>query len=473
MNLSAQEDVHVFASHSILADVAAQVAGDVLEIHALIPPGADPHAEHMSARDVAELLGADLIFLNGARYEEGVIAQILQAEKQLPVVVISSCVALWHVLLDIDYEAEAHDHAHDHADEDDHAHEDHGDDDHADDDHTDEDHADDDHDEDDHADEDHDDDHDDHDEDDHADDHHDDDDHADEDHDDEDHDEDDHADEDHDDDHEDHDEDDHADDHHADDHHDDDDHADEDHDDEDHADDDHADEMAGEENLVEHCQELRAELSLPSVPGEALFAANHCDDEHENETGEAEDHEGIVHDCDPHVWLDVHNVMLWTVSIRDELSALLPEHASAFAANAASYLQDLRELDQFLQEQLQDPSISRQLVTAHESLQYFAHRYGFINDPVLRNFSSISAPDPGEIAALIDRWTAEGVRALFQAATERNPLLEQLAVELDVSLVTIYIEALSGSDGPADTYLNFMRQNAQRIVTALTDGASE
>ena len=72
-SLSAQgADFHVFASHSILGDVVARVAGEVLDVRTLMPPGADPHAFQLRARAVAELLEADLLFINGARYEEGV-----------------------------------------------------------------------------------------------------------------------------------------------------------------------------------------------------------------------------------------------------------------------------------------------------------------------------------------------------------------------------------------------------------------
>ena len=73
-SLSAQDaDFHVFASHSILGDVVARVAGEVLDVRTLMPPGADPHAFQLRARAVAELLEADLLFINGARYEEGVL----------------------------------------------------------------------------------------------------------------------------------------------------------------------------------------------------------------------------------------------------------------------------------------------------------------------------------------------------------------------------------------------------------------
>ena len=104
-NLSAQDaEFRVFVSHSILGDVVARVAGEALEVRTLMPPGADPHALQLRARAVAELLEADLLLVNGARFEESVLGQVLDAEASLPTEVVSNCVALWHELLDEDDE---------------------------------------------------------------------------------------------------------------------------------------------------------------------------------------------------------------------------------------------------------------------------------------------------------------------------------------------------------------------------------
>ena len=414
-----EEDFRVYASYSILADVVSQVAGDVLEVRSLIPAGSDPHAFQMSAREIVDLLESDLLFLNGAAFEEGVLAQIIEADASLSTAIASECVALWHVLLGVEFVHEEHHHDDDHADED------------------------------------------------HDDEHGHDDDHADEDHDDEHEHDDDHADEDHDDEHE-HD-DDHADEDHDDEHEHDDDHAD-DHDDEDH----------GVAEAIQSCQELRAELGLAAVSDDALLVANDCGDgilmghdehdEHEEADGHHHDH---ASGCDPHVWMDPENAMIWTASVRDVLSQRLPEHAETFAANAEAYLAELRELDRSLTEQLQEVPEPRLFVTLHDFTRYYAVRYGFEVDSVLSSFSSIAEPIPAELAALVDRLSQLGVRALFGEEPLQNRIMVQLAEELGIPLIAVYGGTLSESDGPAATYIDYMLENTRRIAEGLSGNTSE
>jgi zinc/manganese transport system substrate-binding protein len=149
------ERLQVVASFSILEDVVQVVAGDAADVSTLIPVGADPHTFEPTPRDLTAIADADVVFTNGAFFEEGLLASIENASSDVNIVESSACVPA--IAFDGD-----HHHGHEHGDEDhDHADEDH---DHADEDH---DHGDEDH---DHADEDHD----------HADEDHD---HADEDHD--------------------------------------------------------------------------------------------------------------------------------------------------------------------------------------------------------------------------------------------------------------------------------------------------
>jgi len=69
--LAAQDDrIRVVASHSILADVIRQVTGDLADVDSLMPTGADPHSFEPTPGDLTSLATADLVFVNGARFEE-------------------------------------------------------------------------------------------------------------------------------------------------------------------------------------------------------------------------------------------------------------------------------------------------------------------------------------------------------------------------------------------------------------------
>src|SRR6266542_1497543 len=63
---------------------------------------------------------------------------------------------------------------------------------------------------------------------------------------------------------------------------------------------------------------------------------------------------------------------------RAKVESLLPEGAEIYKSNADAYIAQLKELDTWITEQVDTiPAGRRLLVTNHESMGYFAERYGF------------------------------------------------------------------------------------------------
>ena len=161
LNPVAQADrLQVVASHSILADIVGNVAADRADVSTLIPAAADPHSFIPSPGDLTRIAEADLVFINGAGFEENLLNAIESAGETVAIVNASACIevrpfgAAMHTDEQRAHEDEAQD-EHDVDDEDDHADEhDDDDDEHADDhDDDDDEHMDDRDDDDDHADE--------------------------------------------------------------------------------------------------------------------------------------------------------------------------------------------------------------------------------------------------------------------------------------------------------------------------------
>ncbi|MDX1993682.1 MAG: metal ABC transporter substrate-binding protein [bacterium] len=194
-----------------------------------------------------------------------------------------------------------------------------------------------------------------------------------------------------------------------------------------------------------------------------------CEDAHDEE-GEAEhDHEHGA--CDPHVWTDPANVILWVNNIAAALSAADPANADIYAANAEAYIAELEALAEELDSLVaQVPDDQRVIVTNHEFLAYFAHRYGFeVVGTVIPGVTTSAEVAPQDILALIETVEAEGVRVIFAETSATTDLAETIASEIgyEVAIVTLYSGALSRSDGPAATYLDYMRHNTTAIVNAL------
>jgi ABC-type Zn uptake system ZnuABC Zn-binding protein ZnuA len=170
---------------------------------------------------------------------------------------------------------------------------------------------------------------------------------------------------------------------------------------------------------------------------------------------------------DPHFWLDPNNVIAYVENIRDGLSQADPDGASVYAANAAAYIEQLKALDQWITQQVATLQPERRmLVTNHESLGYFADRYGFtVVGAVIPSVSTDASPTAQQMAALIEQIKATGAPAIFLEMGANPQLAQQIAAETGVKVVTdLYTHSLSAPDGPAPTYIDMMKYNVSRIV---------
>jgi ABC-type Zn uptake system ZnuABC Zn-binding protein ZnuA len=170
---------------------------------------------------------------------------------------------------------------------------------------------------------------------------------------------------------------------------------------------------------------------------------------------------------DPHFWLDPNLVITYVENIRAGLTAADPEGAEIYKANADAYIKQLRELDTWIQSQVNTLTPEkRYLVTNHEALGYFADRYGFtIIGTVIPSLSSEASPSAQEMAVLVDQIRASNAMVIFLDATDNPSLANQIAKEAKVKVVTdLHLESLTSPDGSAPTYIEMMKHNTGLIV---------
>lgn len=263
-----------------------------------------------------------------------------------------------------------------------------------------------------------------------------------------------------------------------------------------HAHDEHEADEAEEVEMAETVDAALAELcAAHDGVIEAMHADKHHDEaeadetQHEDEHSHAEvlgplytlncgghgheDEESHQHGaCDPHVWTDPHNVIYWTLMIRDILSELDPINAEIYAVNAAAYAVELDTLaHDFIIPLVESiPAERRILLTNHETLGYFAANYGFeIVGTVIPGSATLGEPSAAQIVALINLIRDEGVKAVFAENTVNARLAEQVAAESGAQFYTLYSDSLSEPEGPASTYLDYMQTNVTTIVQALEE----
>lgn len=196
---------------------------------------------------------------------------------------------------------------------------------------------------------------------------------------------------------------------------------------------------------------------------QALEVGDHTHNEAASSQPEAE---GFV--PDPHVWMDPANVQVWVKNIAQALSELDPGNAAVFQQNAAAYHTELEALDRWIQSRVATiPAEQRLLVTDHDTLGYFAKAYGFrVIGVVVVGGSTLSDPSAQQISALEKAIVEFEASAIFVDTTVNPQLSERIAMDTGASLVRLYTASLSVSDGPAATYLQLMKFNANAIAQA-------
>lgn len=187
----------------------------------------------------------------------------------------------------------------------------------------------------------------------------------------------------------------------------------------------------------------------------------------EEDHGDGHGHHHHDEEFDPHAWQDLVNGRLYVINIARALAAADAAHADDYRRRAEAYDRELVMLDRDIRGRLDGvPAERRKVITSHDAFQYFGRAYGIgFHAPV--GLSTEDEPSAGEVAALIRQMRDEGIRTLFVDNITDARLVQQLAREAEAVIGgTLYSDSLSGATGPASTYLDMFRHNANEIVKA-------
>lgn len=171
---------------------------------------------------------------------------------------------------------------------------------------------------------------------------------------------------------------------------------------------------------------------------------------------------------DPHAWQSLANARFYIANIEAGLAAADPDGAAIYAANAAAYLADIDAVDAEIKAAVAAlPEANRAIVTSHDAFGYFGAAYGLtLHAP--EGLSTETEASAADVATLITQMKAEAIPAVFMENISDIRLLEQITSETGARIGgTLYSDALSPADGPADTYLNMMRHNIATLTAAL------
>jgi len=174
---------------------------------------------------------------------------------------------------------------------------------------------------------------------------------------------------------------------------------------------------------------------------------------------------------DPHIWHDVSYAMHMVEMVCDSMVQLDPVHAAEYRANATKSLDSLKKLDAWVFLRVSElPRDQRRLVTSHDTFGYFSQRYGFdlVGDALGSVSTEVSDPSAARIAELVEKVKASGVKCIFSETTHNPKLMQRIADEAGVKVVsTLYTDALGKPGTPGDTYEKMIRYNVDTMCKAL------
>lgn len=174
---------------------------------------------------------------------------------------------------------------------------------------------------------------------------------------------------------------------------------------------------------------------------------------------------------DPHFWTDPTRMAAAVQALSIDIAELDGVDRQAIADRAERYIGRLVDLDVDLVEALEPLSgDQRTLVTNHEAFTYFAERYGFeVVGAVIPSSATGAEPSAADLEDLAETVEAEGVPAIFAETTSPERLAKAVAEASgdDVEVVALFTESLGEAGSGAETYIDMLRTDADRIVAAL------
>lgn len=176
--------------------------------------------------------------------------------------------------------------------------------------------------------------------------------------------------------------------------------------------------------------------------------------------------------ANPHAWMSPREAQRYVQNMAEAFTELAPEHADAFAANAAAYSAELAALDDELQAALVELAREqRALVTCEGAFSYLARDAG-LREKYIWPVNAERQATPQRLAATIEFVRANSVAAVFcESTVSERPMMQVVDATEAVFGGILYVDSLSDADGPVPTYLEMLRHNVRTITAALTDGA--
>lgn len=173
----------------------------------------------------------------------------------------------------------------------------------------------------------------------------------------------------------------------------------------------------------------------------------------------------------PHAWMSPSDALIYIDNIEKAMAGADPANAEIYAANAASYKEQIQALTAPLREQIQAlPEDKRWLVSSEGAFSYLARDFG-LQELFLWPINADSQGTPQQVRTVIDRIRSDSIPTIFSESTVSPKPAQQVARETGAFYGgVLYVDSLSREDGPVPTYLDLITVTMETIVKGIEEG---
>ncbi len=170
----------------------------------------------------------------------------------------------------------------------------------------------------------------------------------------------------------------------------------------------------------------------------------------------------------PHAWMSPTDALTYVDNIARAMAEQDPENAAAYKANAENYKTEITARIAPIRETLAAiPDNQRWLVTSEGAFSYLARDFN-LKELFLWPVNADQQGTPQQVRHVIDAVRANNIKAVFSESTISPAAAKQVARETGARYGgVLYVDSLSGPDGPVPTYLDLLSATTQTIAEGL------
>jgi manganese transport system substrate-binding protein len=170
----------------------------------------------------------------------------------------------------------------------------------------------------------------------------------------------------------------------------------------------------------------------------------------------------------PHAWMSPKNALIYVENIRKALGNLDPVNAPVYDANAKTYSNQIRAIDEKLKQAIAAiPPNKRYIVSCEGAFSYIARDYG-LKEVYLWAVNAEQQATPKQVEKVINIVKTQQIPAIFCESTVSNEAQLQVAKETGAKFAGVfYVDSLSPPEGPASTYFKLLEYNVNTLTKGL------